>query len=85
MLRWILQEIGLFGLPFLAFALFLLLTRRPVLAREHWDPQWSRLGFAGLFLVIASLVMTGLTAQRSDEGYVPPHMENGRLVPGRFQ
>lgn len=85
MLRWILQEIGLFGLPFLVFAIVLLATRRPVLAREHWDPQWLRLGFAGLFLVIASLVMTGLTGERSDEGYVPPHMEDGRLVPGRFR
>ena len=85
MVRWILQEVGLFGLPFLLFALYLVLSRRSPLAREHWDPQWTRLILAGLFVVIASLVMTGLTAQRHGDGYVPPHFKDGRLVPGQFR
>ena len=85
MLRSILEELGLFALPFLAFAGYLLLSRRSPLDRAHWDPQWTRLVLAGLFVVVASLVMTGLTAARHAEGYVPPHIENGRLVPGRFE
>ena len=40
---------------------------------------------AGLFIVIASLVMTGLTGQRTKDGYEPPRYENGRLVPGHFR
>ncbi len=85
MLRRILEEVGLFALPFLAFALYLLFSRRSPLERAHWDAQWLRLVFAGLFIVAASLVMTGLTAPRHEQGYIPPHMENGRLVPGRFE
>lgn len=85
MLRSILEEFGVFALPFLAFALYLLVIRRSPLVRAHWDPYWTQLILAGLFAVVASLVMTGLTAQRNDDGYVPPHLEKGRLVPGRFQ
>ena len=85
MLRWILQELGLFALPFLAFAVWLLLSRRSPLDRAHWDPHWLRLILTGLFLVVGSLVALGLTTTRHADGYVPPHMENGRLVPGRFQ
>ncbi|WP_350449299.1 DUF6111 family protein [Escherichia coli] len=40
---------------------------------------------AGLGIVIASLVLSGLLGERHGEGYVPAHMENGRLGPGRFQ
>ncbi len=39
----------------------------------------------GIILVIASLVYTGLFSARSTGGYVPAHMENGRLVPGQFR
>ncbi len=85
MFRRILEDLVLFALPFAAFALLLLALRRNPLEREHWEPQWVRLILAGLFLVIASLVMTGLTAERHAEGYQPPHLENGRLVPGHFE
>ncbi|GEO99006.1 DUF6111 family protein [Methylobacterium haplocladii] len=85
MLRWILEELVLFALPFLAFAGVLLLLRRNPLQAGHWEAQWLRLVLAGLFVVVASLLMTGLTAVRHPDGYVPPHMENGRLVPGQFQ
>jgi len=85
MFRLVLQEVLLFALPFLGFAAYLLLSRRPVWERTHWDPQWTRLVLAGLFIVIASLVMGGLTASRHANGYVPAHLEDGRLVPGRFE
>ena len=32
-----------------------------------------------------SLVLTGLFSERHPDGYVPAHMENGRLVPGQFR
>lgn len=85
MLRSFIEELGLFAIPFLAFAAYLLLSRRSPLDRVHWDPHWVRLILAGVFVVVTSLVMTGLTASRYPDGYVPPHMENGRLVPGRFE
>lgn len=85
MLRLVLQEILLFSLPFLAFAGWLLFARRSPLDHAEWKPQWTRLVLAGLFIVIASLVMTGLTGQRTKDGYEPPRYENGRLVPGHFR
>lgn len=85
MLRLVLQEILLFALPFLAFAGWLLFARRSPLDGAEWRPHWTRLVLAGMFVVVASLVMTGLTAQRHADGYVPPRFEDGRLVPGHFR
>lgn len=85
MLRRILEEFILFALPFLAFAAFLVLMRRNPLEAEHWEAHWVRLALAGLVVVILSLLVTGLIAERHADGYLPPHMENGRLVPGKFR
>ncbi|MFF8801939.1 MULTISPECIES: DUF6111 family protein [unclassified Methylobacterium] len=85
MLRLVLQEILLFSLPFLAFAGWLLFARRSPLDHAEWRPHWTRLVLAGLFIVVASLLMIGLTAKRHEDGYVPPRFENGRLVPGHFR
>lgn len=85
MLRVFLEELALFALPFAAFAAFLLFVRRNPLRPEHWEEHWLRLVLAGLFVVVASLVMAGLTSTRHPDGYVPPHLENGRVVPGEFR
>lgn len=85
MLRRILEEFVLFALPFLAFAAFLVLMRRNPLEPEHWEAHWVRLALAGFVVVVVSLLVTGLTAERHHDGYVPSHMENGRLVPGEFR
>lgn len=85
MIRWILQELALFLLPSLLFGAYLLIKGRNPLERVHWDAQAVRLVLAGVFVVVASLVMTGLTATRHQDGFVPTHIENGQVVPGRFQ
>ncbi|WP_336485411.1 DUF6111 family protein [Methylobacterium nigriterrae] len=85
MLRSVLEELALFLLPFLLFFGYLVLVGRNPLHRVHWDAQVFRLVLAGLAVVIASLVLTGLFSERHADGYVPAHMENGRLVPGRFR
>ncbi len=85
MLRRLIEEFGIFLVPFALFCVYLLATGRNPLRRVHWDGQSLRLAFAGLALVIASLVVTGLFSTRSTGGYVPAHMENGRLVPGQFR
>ncbi|GJE73921.1 MULTISPECIES: DUF6111 family protein [Methylorubrum] len=85
MLRLVLEQVALFSLPFVLFAGWLLLARRSPLDGAEWRPQWTRLVLAGLFVVVASLLMAGLTGERHAEGYVPPRYENGRLVPGHFQ
>jgi hypothetical protein len=36
-------------------------------------------------VVIGTLIYEGLFSERRAGGYVPTHMENGRLVPGEFK
>jgi uncharacterized membrane protein (DUF485 family) len=85
MLRRVLEELALFLVPFVLFFGYLLLVGRNPLQRVNWDAQLFRLVLAGLGIVIASLVLTGLFSERHADGYVPTHMENGRLVPGQFR
>lgn len=85
MLRRVLEEFGLFLLPFALFFAYLLIVGRNPLQRAHWDAHLLRLVVAGLAVVIASLIYSGLFSERSATGYVPAHMENGRLVPGQFR
>lgn len=85
MIRRVIEEVLLFLLPFLLFALYLAVSGRRPHDRTHWDGQVFRLTLAGLGLVILSLVATGLFSERHRGGYVPPHLENGQVVPGRFQ
>lgn len=85
MLRRFMEEFALFLLPFGLFFAYLLLVGRNPLRRAHWNVPFFRLVMAGLALVIASLVLTGLFSERHAAGFVPAHMENGTLVPGTFR
>jgi hypothetical protein len=79
------DELGLFLLPFALFFLFLVATRREAFAAEHWRGARGWLAIAGLLLVIGALVIETLWLERHKGTYVPAHMENGVLVPGRFE
>jgi len=85
MMRAVLQELVLFLLPFVAFAAYLVLYRRKALAWSSWSDQSLWLVIAGLAMVVASLIATGLTTERHTGAFVPTHMDNGRVVPGQFQ
>ena len=85
MLRRVLEEFGLFLIPSGLFLVYLVLAGRNPLRRVHWDPHLFRLVLAGLTVVIGTLVYEGLFSERRAGGYVPTHMENGRLVPGNFR
>jgi hypothetical protein len=85
MTRAVVQELLLFLLPFVLFAVYLVIRRRNPLAWTHWSDQSLWLTIAGLGVVVLSLVATGLLADRETGAYVPTHMENGRLVPGHFK
>ena len=85
MIRVVLTEGLLFLLPFAAFALLLVLQKRRVLDVEHWSRATVWLLMAGLALVLASFLYKGLLAEQPTGGFEPAHMENGRLVPGRFK
>lgn len=85
MIRRVLEELLIFLSPFLLFAFYLAIRGRRPDQRMHWEGKGFRLTLAGIALVILSLVATGLFSERHRGGYVPPHLENGQVVPGRFQ
>jgi hypothetical protein len=73
----------LFLLPFAIYALYL--RFRPESDNEPaLSHPWAMLVIAGLLLVSASFVFWGVFENANQRGvYVPPHLEGGRLVPGR--
>ena len=87
MIRPIATEIGLFLVPFLVYAAFLLATRAGILHPNAWTLR----RLAGL--VIASLIFMvgGFVALvqfgRAPAGsiYVPAHIEDGKFVPQTYR
>jgi TRAP-type C4-dicarboxylate transport system permease small subunit len=85
MFRTFLQEALIFLLPWLVFYGYLLAVGRNPHQRANWEAHVFRLTMAGVGLVVLSLVAIGLFGERHRSGYVPPRLENGRIVPGTFQ
>ena len=82
MIRRFLYEALLFLLPFALYAVYLRLAERDQSASVRKHP-WTFLFASGLVLVAASFVIWGVTEGSGQQGvYVPPHVENGRVVPG---
>jgi hypothetical protein len=81
MIRTVLFDVLLFLLPFGLYAAYWWLNGRTT--RRH---PWSELFVTGLVLVAASFVWWGLhEGEPADGVYVPPHVEDGRIVPGRVE
>lgn len=85
MTRAIFEALVLFLSPFALFGVYLYFRRRSPFTRDAWDGHIPWLVLAGLAAAILGIVVTGLTAERSTSGYVPSHLENGKLVPGHFR
>ena len=84
MIRPILTEIGIFLIPFAAYALFLVATRSGVFLPSSWPAHLiAKLVLGSLLLVIISFVMLAqFSGAPPDSTYVPAHLENGKLVDG---
>jgi hypothetical protein len=84
MIRPVLTEVGIFLIPFVAYALFLIATRSGVLAQASWPVHLvAKLVLGSLLLVIVSFVMLAhFSGAPPDSTYVPAHIENGKFVPG---
>jgi hypothetical protein len=87
MIRPILTEIALFLTPFVLYALFLWATRAGVLDPASWPPRimFSLTAVAVLLLIGSFVFLANLSGEPAGSNYVPPHMEDGKLVPGQFK
>lgn len=87
MIRPVLTELALFLTPFALYAVFLMATRAGVLEPEAWS--WRVLGWLTIAALITVLVSFVVIAQFSglppNSIFVPPHLEDGKLVPGHIQ
>ena len=84
MIRPVLTELGIFLIPFVVYALFLIATRSGVLSSASWPVHViAKLALGALVLVVISFVLLAhFSGASPDSTYVPAHIENGRLVPG---
>ena len=84
MIRPVLTEVGIFLIPFVAYALFLVATRSGVFAQSSWPAHLvAKLVFGSLLLVVVSfMLLAHYSGAPPDSTYVPAHIENGRFVPG---
>jgi hypothetical protein len=81
MTRRILLDVLLFLLPFALYGIYWRLSGRST--RKH---PWSLLFVCGLLLVAGSFVFWAFEEGGAPNGvYVPPHVENGEVVPGRVE
>jgi hypothetical protein len=84
MIRPVLTEVGIFLIPFVVYAVFLIATRSGVLAQSSWPVHLlAKLVLGSLLLVVISFVLLAhFSGASPNSTYVPAHVENGRLVPG---
>lgn len=85
MIRRIAFEVLLFLLPFALYGFYWRLSKREEVQPKP-DHPWTVLFASGLALVAASFLIWGITEGSGQQGvYVPPHVENGRVVPGHVE
>lgn len=88
MLR-ILKECWPALLPLLLFLLWhwrsVRRAEKAALKPPRWrDGPWLWAVLAAAAIVVLILVLTGLTAPALKGNYIPPHLENGKMVEGRI-
>jgi hypothetical protein len=84
--RAVLEPLLLFLSPFAVYAAYLALRARYPLKVEHWARgRVSAMTLVGLAAALLGLAAINALAPRGQGAYVPAHVENGVLVPGRFE
>ena len=84
MIRPAFTEIGIFLVPFVIYALFLIATRSGLLVQSSWPVQIvAKLVLGSLLLVIISFILLAhFSGAPPNSTYIPAHIENGKLVRG---
>ena len=87
MIRPVLTELALFLAPFVAYALFLWVTKAGVFERASWSPKvLATLAIVALVLMIGSFIyLAHFAGAPPGSTYEPAHVEDGQLVPGRVR
>ena len=84
--RTVLEPLALFVSPFAVYALYLMVRARYPLEVEHWTrKRVSVMTLIGLAAAVLGLIAVNAFAPRGHGVYVPAHVENGVLVPGRIE
>jgi len=78
--------------PFVVYYIWLWASRQREQAESagqplpHWQElPWTWLIISGAVLTSIVLVLTAVLGADPNGVYTPPHMENGVIVPGRFE
>jgi hypothetical protein len=85
MIRPVFTELALFLAPFVLYAVYLFATKAGVLDPVHW-PLNRVLTLANIALVLmlgSFLEFAHFGGAPPGSTYIPPHIENGKFVPGR--
>ncbi len=84
MIRQALTEIGIFLIPFVVYALFLVATRSKLTVRSSWAFKVvGKLLLGSLLLVLLSLMLLAqFSGAPPQSTYFPAHLENGKVVRG---
>jgi hypothetical protein len=84
MIRPAFTEVGIFLIPFVAYALFLIAARYGLLAPTSWPlPVVTRLAAVSLVLaLIGFALLAHFSGAPANSVYIPAHIEDGKFVPG---
>jgi Family of unknown function (DUF6111) len=84
MIRPAFTEVGVFLIPFVVYALFLVASRTGLLQQTSWPVHIiARLVLGSLVLVVVSFILLAhFSGAAPDTTYIPAHIENGKFVPG---
>ena len=91
MLRTALFHIALLLAPAVLFMIYLIVARKVRLSKSDTakmlrDLPWPWLLSIGIALMAASLVVLSMSSGDDRGGtYVPPHMEDGKVVPAKVE
>lgn len=86
MLRIVIIDAIFFLMPFAAYALWLMMTRRTMTDPNDWQVKtiaWLALIGAALMVIVLT-VFVHLEPGRPGGVYVPPRLEDGVIVPGHI-
>lgn len=87
MVRFVAFDAVFFLLPFAAYALWLIVSRRSVRNRDDWQVKTiATLALIGaVFMIVVLVVFIQRDTDAPGDTYIPAHIENGSIVPGHFE